>query len=195
MHKIYSIVQHKTIDFIEKISGVAGRISYMLTLFLVFIVFGNVLLRYFFQISINWLLELEWHAFGLVFLLGAPVALLKNEHIRVDLFLPTFSALKQRMVNGFGHLFLLIPWCIVAITTTWKYASNAFYFKESSPNPGGLSAWYLIKYLVTISFVLLFLQGVAEILKLLRNRYEAEKSVQEEIPEVDTEDTGNVPSI
>lgn len=161
-------MQQKTIDIIDKISIIAGKISYFFTLALVLLVFGNVLLRYFFQLSINWLLELEWHAFGIIFLLGAPLALLKDQHIRVDLFLPSFSPLKQRVLNGFGHVFLLIPWCIIAISTTWKYASNAFYFRESSPNPGGLPGWYVIKYLVTVSFLLLLLQGVSEILKVLK---------------------------
>jgi len=161
-------MKNKTTELIDKISITAGKVSYFFTLALVLLVFGNVLLRYFFKVSINWLLELEWHAFGIIFLLGAPVALLKNQHIRVDLFLPAFSPLKQRLVNGLGHLFLLMPWCVIAIATTWAYASNAFYFKESSPNPGGLPAWYIVKYVVSLSFVLLLLQGVAEIIKVVK---------------------------
>jgi TRAP-type mannitol/chloroaromatic compound transport system permease small subunit len=48
----------------------------------------------------------------------------------------------------------------MAIITGYNYASNSLYINESSPNPGGLPALYIIKYCIVIGFGMLFMQGV-----------------------------------
>jgi TRAP-type mannitol/chloroaromatic compound transport system permease small subunit len=116
------------------------------------------------------ILELEWHFFGLIFLLGSAYTLQMDKHVRVDVFYNNFSEKQKGVVDLLGTLFLLIPWCIVGISTCYNYASNSFYIKEQSPNPGGLPAWYIIKYFIVLSFVLLLIQAcilIYEKIKLL----------------------------
>ncbi len=106
-------------------------------------------------------MELEWHLFGLIFLLGAGYAFRHDRHVRVDLFYAKFSAKDKALVNLFGGLILLIPWTAILIYVSFEYATIAI--GEGSPDPGGLPARYIIKFAITAGMVLLFLQGLASI--------------------------------
>ncbi len=149
-----------------------GEKSAWLNLCLVLLICLDVIQRYIFNQSHNVILELEWHIFSLVFLLGSAYTLQMDKHVRVDVFYHKFNAKTKAIVDILGSVFLLIPWCIVGIITCYKYASNSFYIKENSPNPGGLPAWYVIKYCIVLCFVLLMVQGFLLIykkLKLIKN--------------------------
>jgi len=145
-----------------------GTASAWLNVVLVLLICIDVLMRYLLNQSFNWVIELEWHIFGLIFLLGSAYTLQKDKHVRVDIFYNDFSEKKKALVNLLGSISLLIPWCIIAIQTCIKYASNSFYIKENSPNPGGLPAMYVIKYFIVLGFILLLLQGVVIIIQQIK---------------------------
>ncbi len=125
----------------------------------------DVFMRYFFASSKAWILELEWHLFALIFLLGASYALKEDKHVRVDVFYTNFSVKKKAIVNIMGTIFLLLPWCAVIIWKSSVYASSSFEVLEGSPQPGGLPARYLIKGAIAFAFLMLMLQGISLILK------------------------------
>ena len=124
--------------------------------------------RYLFNQTFNWVLELEWHFFGLIFLLGSAYTFQNDKHVRVDVFYHKFSERNKAIVDLLGSVFLLLPMCILGVVTCYKYAANAFYIRENSPNPGGLPAWYVIKYIVVLCFVMLILQGLIDIWKQIK---------------------------
>jgi TRAP-type mannitol/chloroaromatic compound transport system permease small subunit len=127
------------------------------------LVCGDVIFRYIFNDSAAWVMELEWHLFALIFLLGAGYAFRHDRHVRVDLFYARMSARDQALVNAVGGLVLLIPWCLVLIWLSWDYAQASFLVREGSPDPGGLPARYLIKFAVPIAMALLLLQAIASV--------------------------------
>ncbi|MEZ4911821.1 MAG: TRAP transporter small permease subunit [Saprospiraceae bacterium] len=143
-----------------------GSIAAYTTLFLVFVICIDVFSRYVFHVSYNWVLELEWHLFGLIFLLGAASTLKTDNHVRVDVFYTKWSQSVKNKVNILGTVFLLIPWCLVGIATAYKYAINSWFMRESSPNPNGIPLWYPIKFVIVIGFVLLLLQGILSLFEI-----------------------------
>ncbi len=48
---------------------------------------------------------------------------------------------------------------------SWDYVSESWGMRESSPEPGGIPAVYLLKSLLPLAAINLALQGVAEILR------------------------------
>jgi len=62
-----------------------GRSVSWLMLGLVLLVFADLIFRYLFNRSFVFVPELEWHLFGLVYLLAAGYTMLHNEHVRVDI--------------------------------------------------------------------------------------------------------------
>jgi len=137
-----------------------GEWSSWLNIVLVILISTDVLYRYAFNSTYNWVIELEWQIFGLIFLLGSAYTLQQDKHVRVDVLYNNLSEKWQNLIDILGTILLLIPWCLLGIYTCFNYASNSFYIREGSPNPGGLPALYIIKYIIVLGFVLLLIQGI-----------------------------------
>lgn len=147
-----------------------GKKSSLFNFLLIVLIFIDVIQRYLFSQTFNWILELEWHLFGFIFLLGSAWTFQEDKHVRVDVFYTNYKQKTKERLNLAGTLFLLIPWCIVGINTCYKYAANSFYIHEGSPNPGGLPAWYVIKFAIVAGFGLLMLQGIVLCLSIIKPR-------------------------
>ncbi|MEL6863949.1 MAG: TRAP transporter small permease subunit [Bacteroidota bacterium] len=149
------------IRFSENLNERAGRAVSWLTTALVILVCFDVTTRYLFKTTSAWIMELEWHLFALIFLIGAGYTLKHDRHVRVDLFYARFSKRDQAWVNLLGTLIFLIPWTIILMVFSYYFALESFADKEGSPNPGGLPAWYLIKFAIVVGLFLLLLQALA----------------------------------
>lgn len=144
-----------------------GKTASWLVLAMVLLICYDVAMRYLFQQGSVALQELEWHLFALIFLLGSAYTLKHDEHVRVDiLYQSRFVSDKQRaLINIFGTLFFLFPFCILILISSWPFVENAFYYNEGSPDPNGLPYRYLLKGSLLIAFGLLVLQGFSGLLK------------------------------
>lgn len=159
------------ITTIDNITEWVGKTISWLVLAMVLLICYDVAMRYLFQQGSVALQELEWHLFALIFLLGSAYTLKHDEHVRVDiLYHSRFVSDKQRaLINIFGTLFFLFPFCIVILVSSWPFVENAFYYNEYSPDPGGLPYRYLLKGSLLIAFGLLVLQGFSGLLKNIIN--------------------------
>ena len=160
-------------EVVDRLNDYIGRKTSWLTTVLMILICVDVLLRYLFSNTKTWVIELEWHLFGIIFLLGAAYTLLHDKHVRVDLFYERFSNKKKRWVNSIGMLLFLIPWCVVIIYYGFDYAANSFSFRQGSSQPNGLPARYIIKSFIALGFGLLLLQGISE---LIKNIYSQDRS-------------------
>lgn len=144
-----------------------GKTASWLVLVLVLLICYDVAMRYLFQQGSVALQEMEWHLFALIFLLGSAYTLKHDEHVRVDIIYnsPFMSDKKRALVNIFGVLFLLLPFCILVLTSSWPFVENSFYYNEGSPDPGGLSNRFLLKGSLLLAFSLLILQALADMAK------------------------------
>lgn len=154
-------------QWIDRINERVGKSAAWLSLLLVVVVMVDVVLRYLFRFTENWIIELEWHLYAALFLLSAGYTLLHDQHVRVDLFYARFSIKRRAWVDLIGHLLLLLPWTYVVIVTGYNYMINSWAIREGSDQPGGLPARYVIKSAIFIGFILLMLQGVSQIIKCL----------------------------
>jgi len=145
---------------LAQVVSLFGKGVSWLSFFLVIIICLDVISRYVFNFSVAWVAELEWHIFGLLFLFGSGYALSQEKHVRVDLFYQHFTTNEKAQVNVTGTLLFLIPWSLTLGWFSWKYALTSFLIKESSPDPGGIGAFYFIKMAIPIGFLLLFFQGL-----------------------------------
>jgi len=146
---------------IDSVNEKLGVFASWLTTGLVLLMCYDVFMRYFFASSKAWILELEWHLFALIFLLGASYALKEDKHVRVDIFYSSFSKKKKALVNLVGSVLFLIPWCAVIIWKSSVYAMTSFHSSEGSPQPGGLPARYIIKGMVAFAFFMLLMQAIS----------------------------------
>jgi TRAP-type mannitol/chloroaromatic compound transport system permease small subunit len=124
----------------------------------------NAILRKTFDMSSNAWLELQWVLFSIVFLLCSPWTLLDNEHIRIDIINNTLPKTARNVIDVVGHVFFLIPLCIVMIVTGGPFFLRSWEINEQSGNAGGLPQWPA-KSLVVIGFAFLLVQGISELIK------------------------------
>ena len=124
----------------------------------------NAVVRKLFDTSSNSWLELQWVLFSIVFLLCSPWTLLDNEHIRIDIVNNTLPKKVRSMIDVIGHLFFLIPLCVIMILTGVPFFERSFEINEQSGNAGGLPQWPA-KSLIMIGFAFLLVQAISELIK------------------------------
>lgn len=151
---------------IDAVSTLVGKFTMWLILATTLISAGNALVRKFFNVSSNGLLEVQWYLFAAVFMLGASYGFLRNSHVRIDFISSKLSERARNWVDVVGIVCVLFPFCFVVISLGWPFFMQAFTSGEMSQNAGGLIRWpaYLM---IPVGFALLLAQGVSELIKRL----------------------------
>ncbi len=124
----------------------------------------NAIVRKLLNQSSNAWLELQWYLFATVFLFCAAWTLIANEHIRIDIVNNTFSRRVRLWIDMVGHVFALIPFCVVMIWTSVPFFLTSYHLGERSFSAGGLPQWPA-KLLIPVAFTLLLIQAFSEIIK------------------------------
>lgn len=151
----------KTID---QVNTRLGKLIAWLIFVAVAVSTVNALIRKIFDTSSNSWLELQWVLFGFVFLLCSPWTLLSNEHIRIDVISAKLPKRARDWIDIVGHVAFLLPFALVMILTSGPFALRSILGNEQSGNAGGLPQWPA-KTLIFVGFIVLFVQGVSELIK------------------------------
>ncbi len=149
---------------IDRINDRIGQGIRWLVLAAVLISALNAIVRKAFSISSNAFLEVQWYLFAAVFMLGAGYAFLRNVHVRIDFISSKLSKRANAIIDALGIVIFLIPLCLIMISLSWPFFTNAWHSGEMSQNAGGLIRWpaYL---LIPVGFSILLLQGISELIK------------------------------
>lgn len=149
---------------IERLVDLVGRATSWLALAIVVLMATNVVLRYLFSYGSVWSQELEWHLLAPLILFAIAYAMLKGEHVRVDVAYTHFSERNKQLVNAISAVLCLA----ISVLVVWfsvKYVQQAYVIDEKSADPGGLTHRWVLKAFIPAGFVLLALQSVAELAK------------------------------
>lgn len=149
---------------IDKISTGVGKFTMWLILVTTLISAGNALVRKFFNMSSNGLLEIQWYLFAAVFMLGAGYGFLRNSHVRIDFISTKLSDRTRNWIDVVGIVVVLIPFCVITIGLSWPFFLQAFHSGEMSQNAGGLIRWPAYA-MIPAGFTLLLLQAISELIK------------------------------
>jgi len=150
--------------FIDRLNELIGRLVYWLILVSVLVSSGNAVVRYAISRSSNGWLEIQWYLFSAVFLLGAGYTLLRNEHVRIDIFYGRLNPHTRAWIDIFGGVFFLLPMALIIMALAWPMFLESWTRNEYSTDAGGLIRWP-VKLLIPTGFLLLVLQGLSEIIK------------------------------
>lgn len=146
-----------------------GYISQYVVLVTVAVGFTNVVLRYVGELAgrrmtNNGLIEAQWYLYSLIFLFGFAYILKHQINVRVDFWFAHQPKKRKAMIDLIGHLISLIPFTIIAIWISWDQVWFSWSIWEQSPDPSGLPR-APIKAMIIISFILLLIQAIAELIK------------------------------
>jgi TRAP-type mannitol/chloroaromatic compound transport system permease small subunit len=120
--------------------------------------------RYALNIGSNAWLEIQWYLNAAVFLLVAAYTLRRHEHVRIDVVFGKLPPGLQAWIDIVGGLVMLLPAAIIIGWYSWPSLANSWHIQEHSSDPGGLIRWP-VRLLIPVSFALLALQGVSEVIK------------------------------
>ena len=124
-----------------------------------------VILRYGFGQGAIAAQESVLYLHGALFMLGAAPTLLADTHVRVDVFYRNFTDRQKHWVNTIGHTVFTLPFCTLIVFGSWGYVAESWLIMESSPEPGGIPAVFLLKTLIPAMALLLALQAVSLIIQ------------------------------
>ncbi|MCK5896941.1 MAG: TRAP transporter small permease subunit [Cocleimonas sp.] len=146
-------------------SNAIGSFAAILLLCLLANVFYDVIMRYLFNdVSIG-MQELEWHLYATLFLLGITYTLKENAHVRVDIIYEKLSPKKQAFIDISGTLFFLLPFCLLVAYYGIGFAHEAYALGESSGDPGGLPHRWIIKSMISVSFIFVIIASIGFMLR------------------------------
>ncbi len=152
-------------NVIVSIVNIVAKITSILLLLMIFNVFYDVIMRYFFRNSSVGMQEMEWHLFSIVILFGVSVALMDEGHVRVDFLYEKFSVRKKAIINIIGTLFFLLPLALLVASGSVDFVMDSYNINEISEDPGGLTHRWIIKSMIPFSFVFLIFSSFGYIIK------------------------------
>lgn len=151
------------VHYTDLVTDRCGRLLAWLVLGMALLTALIVVLRYGFNIGSIPAQEAVIYMHGSLFLLGAAYALKIGAHVRVDIFYHNYSPRTRAWVDSVGGIVFLLPLCVFILLSSWDYVSESWTMRETSPEPGGIPAVFLLKTLIPVAAINLALQGAAEI--------------------------------
>ncbi len=150
---------------IDSVVDIVGKVTSILLLLMIFNVFYDVIMRYFFRNSSVGMQEMEWHLFSVIILFGVSVALKDEGHVRVDFLYEKYSVRTKAMINILGTLFFLLPLALLVTTGSFEFVMDSYSINEISEDPGGLTHRWIIKSMIPFSFMFLIVSAIGYIVK------------------------------
>lgn len=154
-----------SVYYIDAFTTLCGRCLAWLALTMALVTALVVIMRYGFNTGSIMAQEAVTYMHGTLFMLGAAYALKTGAHVRVDIFYRSFSPRGRAWVNAIGGIVFLMPLCVFICVSSWSYVTESWLIRESSPEPGGIPAVFLLKSLIPLMAINLLLQGLAETLR------------------------------
>ncbi|MDO4904116.1 MAG: TRAP transporter small permease subunit [Lautropia sp.] len=149
------------VTLVSAVTGVIGRLLSWLSLGIVLVCFTVVVLRYWFNTSFIWLQDLYVWLSGAMFMGVSAYALMRDDHVRVDIFYRRASLRSKAWLDLFGVLVCLLPFCFLIWTYAWPYVVRSWRLTEGSPNAGGLEGFFILKGFILLFVIMTALQGLA----------------------------------
>ncbi len=168
--------------FMDKVIDILGNILVIFLLLMILNVFYDVVMRYVFHNSSVAMQEMEWHLFAIVILYGVSYSLKEDAHVRVDFVYDKLSVKTKAMINIIGTFFFLLPFTMLIIYGSIPFVMDSYTTNETSSDPGGLKHLWMIKAMITVSFITLLIEGIHYIIKNI-NIYRGLEEMPKEDPQ------------
>ena len=118
------------------------------------------------NLTVNDVIDLEWHFFAIMVMVGGAYAYLDDKHVRSDLIYAGLSRRKKNWVDNLGDIFLMLPFAAVMCWLSIGFVMRSYNSGEGS-DYGGMLDRFLIKSMIPIGFAILFLVILARVIRRL----------------------------
>jgi len=146
---------------VSAVNRVIGEVLSWLALAMVLVCFTVVVQRYVFHFSVLALQDLYVWMNGAMFSGVAGYALLRDNHVRVDIFYRPASIRRKAIADLFGVVVFLLPFMIVVFVYGLPYVQRSWRIFEGSANIGGMPGLFILKTFIPVFTLLVGAQGLA----------------------------------
>jgi TRAP-type mannitol/chloroaromatic compound transport system permease small subunit len=151
--------------FIDSLSLWVGKAFAWLILVLTLGVSYEVFVRYVLRAPTTWAFDFSYITYGALFLMAGAYTLSRNGHVRADVVYRLWKPRTQASVEFVLYIIFFLPAVLAFMYSGWNYAAMSIRFREVSIfSPAGVPVFPL-KTLVPVTGLLLFLQGIAEVIR------------------------------
>lgn len=168
-----------TLRLMARLEEALGRLAAAALLLLVAVQFALVVMAAVFAEGSIWLQESRMYLNALVFLGAAGYTLMRDAHVRVDVFFNDLARRERALVDIGGTLLFLVPFLIVLWWGALPYVADSWAIREGSTETGGIPFVYGLKSLILLFAGTLTLEAVAITARGLLRLAEADDAVGE----------------
>jgi TRAP-type mannitol/chloroaromatic compound transport system permease small subunit len=155
----------KTVDTLDKISDIFGKVAAVLILPMMYVLGHEVISRYYFNAPTIWAGDIALILYGIYFMVGSPYCLKEGMHIRTDFLYHRWSNKTKGLVDMIIYVLLYIPTHVIFLEIGWKYFFKSFKQSEVIISSPWMPIIWPMKLAIPVSLVLMILQGVSETIK------------------------------
>ena len=146
---------------ISGLNRIVGEVLSWLALGCVLVCFAVVVQRYAFSTSTLWMQDLYVWLGGAMFTGVAGFALMRDDHVRVDIFYRPAPVRRKAIADLVGVVVFLLPFVYVVYTYTSPAVLRSWSYYEGSGNIGGMPGLFVLKSFIIVFCALVGLQGLA----------------------------------
>jgi TRAP-type mannitol/chloroaromatic compound transport system permease small subunit len=155
------------VRLISGVNWLVGNVFSWLALAIVLVCFTVVVQRYVLSTTFLWMQDLYVWLNGAMFTAVAGFALLRNDHVRVDIFYRPATIRTKAIIDLIGVVLFLLPFCWVVYAYGWNFVVRSWRIYEASANIGGMPGLFILKSFILLFAFLIAIQGVAMALRSL----------------------------
>ncbi|MFV0435972.1 MAG: TRAP transporter small permease subunit [Desulfopila sp.] len=148
----------------DSINNFIGTVFGTIIVALVILTVMEVILRKFLNSPTIWSFEVLKQLFAVYFMITAGYGLLKGAHVSVDIFTQMMSEKGKAILSIVSYLIFFFPFCCIGAWYGYQYAATSWRMSEHSWSTFA-PPLYPIKAVICITFALLIMQGIAEVIK------------------------------
>lgn len=159
----FALPETRLSGFLDPVVRTIGEVASWLWPILMLVIVLQVALRYLFGLGSIMLEEIQWHIYGIGFILGISYCLLLDRHVRIDVLAERLRPRTRAWIEFVGLLVLLLPFALAIMIEGVPFAVRSFQFGEVSAAPGGLPYRWIPKSFIVIGFALISLAALARL--------------------------------
>lgn len=150
---------------INMINTFIGQVFSWLAVFVVLVCFTVVVQRYVASTTLMWMQELYVWSSGAMFMAVSGYALLRNQHVRVDIFYRPASNRIKAMADLFGTVVFIWPFLAIVAIYSLPFVQRSWGLKEISPNVDGMPGLFILKTFVLVFVAVVGLQSISMVIR------------------------------
>ena len=118
-------------------------------------------------LTLNSLLDMQWHILAIIALLPAALVWLQDGHVRVDFLYARQTPRGRTGTELLGHIILTAPFLVLSLPASWTFMMQAYATGQGSRNDG-LNDLFMIKAVLPIGLGLLAVVLLWDVAKQVR---------------------------